>query len=49
LLVSANEVDDAGPRAHVMIFEYQDAPAVYPHLTSAGMDELTGWGAISGR
>jgi hypothetical protein len=34
LLVSANEVDDAGPRAHVMIFEYQDAPAVYPHLTS---------------
>jgi hypothetical protein len=49
LLVSANEVDDAGPRAHVMIFEYQDAPAVYPHLTSAGMDELTGWGAISGQ
>jgi hypothetical protein len=41
--------DDAGPRAHVMIFEYQDAPAVYPHLTSAGMDELTGWGAISGQ
>jgi hypothetical protein len=32
-----------------MIFEYQDAPAVYPHLTSAGMDELTGWGAISGQ
>jgi hypothetical protein len=31
-----------------MIFEYQDAPAVYPHLTSAGMDDLTGWGAISG-
>jgi hypothetical protein len=49
LLVSANETDDAGPRAHVMIFEYQDAPAVYPHLTSAGMDELTGWGAISGQ
>jgi hypothetical protein len=32
-----------------MLFEYQDAPAVYPHLTSAGMDELTGWGAISGQ
>jgi hypothetical protein len=38
-----------GPRAHVMVFEFQDAPAVYPHLTSAGMDELTGWGAISGQ
>ena len=49
LLISANETDDAGPRAHVMLFEYQDAPAVYPHLTSAGMDELTGWGAISGQ
>lgn len=49
LLVSANEVEDAGARAHVMLFEYQDAPANYPHLTSAGMDELTGWGAISGQ
>lgn len=49
LLVSANETDDAGARAHVMLFEYQDAPATYPHLTSAGMDELTGWGAISGQ
>lgn len=49
LLVSANETDDAGPRAHVMIFEYQEAPAAYPHLTSAGMDTLTGWGAISGQ
>lgn len=49
LLISANETDDAGPRAHVMIFEYQEAPAVYPHLTSAGMPELTGWGAISGQ
>lgn len=51
LLVSANEKDlyeDKGPRAHVMIFELQDAPAVYPHLTSAGADELIGWGAISG-
>ncbi|PXW70799.1 phytase-like protein with esterase activity [Loktanella sp. PT4BL] len=49
LLISANETDDAGPRAHVMIFEYQDAPAAYPHLTSAGIETLTGWGAISGQ
>lgn len=49
LLVSANEVDDAGARAHVILFEYQEAAATYPHLTSAGMDELTGWGAISGQ
>ncbi|MGC9419359.1 MAG: esterase-like activity of phytase family protein [Rhodovulum sp.] len=51
LLVSANEADlieDGGARAHVMIFEYQDAAPAYPMLTSAGMDELTGWGAISG-
>ena len=51
LLISANEADlieDGGARAHVMIFEYQDAPAVYPHLTSEGADELIGWGAISG-
>jgi hypothetical protein len=51
LLVSANETDlieDGGARAHVMLFEYQDAPAAYPHLTSAGMETLTGWGAISG-
>jgi hypothetical protein len=31
-----------------MIYEYQDAPAAYPQLTSAGADELIGWGAISG-
>ncbi|MEX0329238.1 MAG: esterase-like activity of phytase family protein [Ruegeria sp.] len=51
LLISANEkdlIEDGGPRAHVMIFEYQDAPAVYPHLTSEGADELIGWGALSG-
>ncbi|KUP91534.1 esterase-like activity of phytase family protein [Tritonibacter horizontis] len=51
LLVSANEsdlIEDGGGRAHVMLFEQQDAPAVYPHLTSEGMEELTGWGAISG-
>ena len=51
LLISANEkdlIEDGGPRAHVSIFEYQDAPANYPHLTSAGADELIGWGALSG-
>ncbi len=51
LLVSANEkdlIEDGGARAHVMLFEHQDAPAVYPHLTSEGTDELIGWGALSG-
>ncbi|WP_299082324.1 esterase-like activity of phytase family protein [uncultured Ruegeria sp.] len=51
LLISANEkdlIEDGGPRAHVMIYEYQDAPATYPHLTSEGADELIGWGALSG-
>ncbi|SMR70942.1 Esterase-like activity of phytase [Aliiroseovarius halocynthiae] len=51
LLVSANEkdlIDDKGARAHVMIYELQDAPASYPMLTSDGADELIGWGAISG-
>ncbi len=51
LLVSANEkdlIEDGGARAHVMLFEQQEAPASYPHLTSAGTDELIGWGAISG-
>jgi hypothetical protein len=52
LLATANEFDgreDGAAPAHVMIYEYQDAPAAYPHLTSAGMDQLTGWGAISGQ
>ncbi|MBF9048984.1 alkaline phosphatase [Roseobacter sp. HKCCD9010] len=52
LLVSANEVDgleDGAARAHVMLFEYQEAAASYPHLTSASMEALTGWGAISGQ
>ena len=51
LLITANEADlveDGGVRAHVMVYEYQDAPANYPHITSAGADELIGWGAISG-
>ena len=51
LLVSANETDlveDGGVRAHVMIYERAEGPAAYPTLTSAGADELIGWGAISG-
>ena len=51
LFVTANEADlieDGGIRSHVMIYEDQDAPAAYPQLTSAGADELIGWGAISG-
>ncbi|MBW4707197.1 esterase-like activity of phytase family protein [Roseobacter sp. YSTF-M11] len=51
LLATANEFDglqDGAARAHVMLYQYTDAPAAYPHLTSEGMDELTGWGAISG-
>jgi hypothetical protein len=51
LLATANEFDgieDGAARAHVMLFAYQEAPAVYPHLTSDGMETLTGWGAISG-
>lgn len=51
LFVTANEADlieDGGVRAHVMIYAYQDAPAAYPQLTSAGADTLIGWGANSG-
>ena len=51
LLATANEFDgieDGAARAHVMIYEYQDASAMYPHITSAGMEDLTGWGANSG-
>ncbi len=51
LLATANEFDgieDGAARAHLMLYEYQDAAPAYPHLSSAGMDELTGWGAISG-
>ncbi len=51
LLVTANEVDlgeDGAARAHVMIYEYQDAPATYPHITSEGADELICWAAMSG-
>ncbi|SEN58446.1 Esterase-like activity of phytase [Loktanella fryxellensis] len=52
LLVTANEYDgreDGAAPSHVMIYEYQAAPAAYPQLTSAGTDTLIGWGAISGQ
>ncbi|MEY4780465.1 MAG: hypothetical protein RLZZ607_1778 [Pseudomonadota bacterium] len=51
LLVTANEVDlieAGGVRAHVMIYELQDAPAAYPMITSAGTETPLGWGALSG-
>lgn len=51
LFITANEADlveDGGVRSHVMIYEYQDAPAAYPQITSQGAQELIGWGAISG-
>ncbi len=51
LFVTANEVDlieDGGVRSHVMIYELSDAAPAYPQLTSAGTDELIGWGALSG-
>lgn len=51
LFVTANEVDlieDGGPRSHVMIYALSDAAPAYPQLTSAGADQLIGWGAISG-
>ena len=53
--ISANEADlieDGGARAHVMIYEYAEGPASYPHLTSDGILQANGapvgWGAISG-
>ena len=52
LLVTANEFDgraDGAAPSHVMIYQYAEGPAAYPHLTSAGMETLTGWGAISGQ
>ncbi|MBD3787083.1 MAG: esterase-like activity of phytase family protein [Sphingomonadales bacterium] len=51
LLISANETDlgeDGAARAHVMIYERQEAPAAYPTITSEGSAELIGWGALSG-
>ncbi|MBR9862873.1 MAG: alkaline phosphatase [Rhodobacteraceae bacterium] len=51
LFVTANEADlieDGGIRSHVMIYEYQNAPATYPQITSEGAEKLIGWGALSG-
>lgn len=51
LFVTANEVDfveDGGVRAHVMIYELQNAPAAYPMITAAGAETPLGWGALSG-
>ncbi|GFE50813.1 alkaline phosphatase [Roseobacter cerasinus] len=51
LLATANEFDgleDGAARAHVMLYQYAEGLASYPHLTSAGMEGPTGWGAISG-
>ncbi|GHA57519.1 alkaline phosphatase [Amylibacter ulvae] len=51
LLVTANEADlieDGGIRAHVMTYELGEGVAQYPSITSAGADELIGWGALSG-
>lgn len=51
LLATANEFDgfqDGAARAHVMLYQYAEGAAQYPQLTSAGMADLTGWGAISG-
>jgi hypothetical protein len=41
-------IEDGGVRAHVMIYELQDAPAAYPMITSAGTESPLGWGALSG-
>ncbi|WP_424943828.1 esterase-like activity of phytase family protein [Aliiroseovarius crassostreae] len=51
LLATANEFDglkDGAARAHVMIYQYTEAPAAFPQITSAGADDLIGFGAISG-
>lgn len=51
LLASANEVDlreDGLAPAHVMVYEFAEAPAAYPMITSEGSDPLIGWGALSG-
>ncbi|MEM8580938.1 MAG: esterase-like activity of phytase family protein [Pseudomonadota bacterium] len=51
LLATANEYDgleDGAARAHVMIYQYSDAPAAFPQITSKGADELIGFGALSG-
>ena len=51
LFATANEYDgleDGAARAHVMIYQYSEAPAIFPQITSEGADELIGFGAVSG-
>lgn len=51
LFATANEYDgleDGAARAHVMIYQYAEGPVTFPHITSAGADELIGFGALSG-
>ena len=54
VLAVANEVDlgeDGLARAHVTVYEMQEGPAAYPHLTSAGLTEdgrPVSWVANSG-
>ncbi|MEM1432016.1 MAG: esterase-like activity of phytase family protein [Pseudomonadota bacterium] len=51
LLAVANEADlleDGAARSHVMIFAYGEGAPAYPHITSAGTEELIGWSALSG-
>lgn len=53
LLVSANEkdlIEDKGPRAHVMLYSFSDAPVAYPQIVSTRTREgmPIGWGALSG-
>jgi hypothetical protein len=50
---AANEKDlvkDGGPRAHVMIYELQEAAPAYPQIRSVTTEDGTpiGWGALSG-
>jgi len=52
LLVTANEADlgeDGGPRAHVMIYEYQEGAGQYPTISSTPSELAPiAWGALSG-
>lgn len=51
LIATANELDgreDGAAASHIMIYEWQDAPAAYPMSTSKGADSLIGCGALSG-
>ena len=52
LIASANEKDynkkEPGLSSHVTIYQLQDAPASYPHLTNENGLEFVSWGAISG-